>query len=384
MFSFDLQAKCGAARVGVFQTPHGPLQTPVFAPVGTQATVKAVEPRELRELGATLVLANTYHLYMRPGDDLVRELGGLHRFMAWDGPMLTDSGGFQVFSLGALRQIDSEGVTFRSHLDGSTHRFTPEKSVQIQHNLGADIIMCFDECPPPLDRAVVEAATARTHAWAKRCVAEHQASGDSQRQALFGIVQGGVFADIRAESAATLAALDLPGYAIGGLAVGETKSQMLATLEHTVPLLPDDKPHYLMGVGSPEDLVNGVARGIDIFDCVLPTRVARNGSALTRHGRINLRNVQYSRDASPIEAGCTCYACTNFSRAYVRHLVKAGEILAHQLLSLHNLHMLLTLMREMRAAIVDGSFPAYANEFLAHYRPTRHENNNIALNNNAI
>lgn len=384
MFSFELHATCGAARVGTLQTPHAPLQTPVFAPVGTQATVKAVEPRELHELGASLVLSNTYHLYMRPGDDLVAEMGGLHRFMAWDGPMLTDSGGFQVFSLGALRQVDAEGVTFRSHLDGSIHRFTPEKSIQIQHNLGADIIMCFDECPPPLDRAVVEAATARTHAWAQRCVEEHLRSGNIERQALFGIVQGGIFSDVRAESAAMLSALDLPGYAIGGLAVGETKSQMLATLEQTVPLLPVNKPRYLMGVGSPEDLINGVARGIDIFDCVLPTRVARNGSALTRQGRINLRNVQYARDPAPIENGCTCYACTNFTRAYVRHLVKTGEILAHQLLSLHNLHLLLTLMREMRTAIVDGSFPTYANDFLANYRPTSHENNNIAVSDNSV
>jgi queuine tRNA-ribosyltransferase len=373
MFSFELQSTCGAARAGVFHTPHGPLPTPVFAPVGTQATVKAVEPRELREMGATLVLSNTYHLYIRPGDELVRDMGGLHRFMAWDGPMLTDSGGFQVFSLGDLRKIDDEGVTFRSHLDGSTHRFTPEKSIQIQHNLGADVIMCFDECPPPLDREVVRAATARTYAWAKRCVEEHERSGNSQRQALFGIVQGGVFPDLRAESAQSLAALDLPGYAVGGLAVGETKLQMHETLDQTLPLLPSDKPRYLMGVGSPEDLVNGVARGIDIFDCVLPTRVARNGSALTRTGRINLRNLQYAADAAPIEDGCTCYACTNFSRAYVRHLVKAGEILAHQLLSLHNLHMLLTLMREMRAAIIDGTFPGYAEHFLASFRPTGKE-----------
>jgi queuine tRNA-ribosyltransferase len=373
MFGFELQATCGAARTGVFQTPHGSLLTPVFAPVGTQATVKAVEPRELRELGATLVLSNTYHLYMRPGDDLVREMGGLHRFMAWDGPMLTDSGGFQVFSLGELRQIDAAGVTFRSHLDGSTHRFTPEKSIQIQHNLGADIIMCFDECPPPLDRDVVRAACTRTHAWAQRCVEEHARSGDPRRQALFGIVQGGVFPELRAESVETLAALDFPGYAVGGLAVGETKALMLSTLEQTVPLLPENKPRYLMGVGSPEDLVMGVARGIDIFDCVLPTRVARNGSALTRQGRINMRNLQYATDAAPIEDGCTCYACATFSRAYIRHLVKAGEILAHQLLSLHNLHLLLTIMCEMRAAITDGTFLAYADSFLASYRPTGKE-----------
>lgn len=373
MFSFEIESTCGDARTGVLQTPHGPLATPVFAPVGTQATVKAVEPRELHELGASLVLSNTYHLYMRPGDELVHEMGGLHKFMGWNGPMLTDSGGFQVFSLGSLRQIDDEGVTFRSHLDGSVHRFTPEKSIQIQHNLGADIIMCFDECPPPLDRNVVIAADARTHAWAKRCIEEHARSGDAERQALFGIVQGGIFPDLRAESVHALTALDFPGYAIGGLAVGETKPQMLATLEHTIPLLPKNKPRYLMGVGSPEDLVNGVVRGIDIFDCVLPTRVARNGAALTRTGRLNFRNLQYSRDSEPIEAGCTCYACSNFSRAYVRHLVKAGEILAHQLLSLHNLHLLLTIMRELRAAIVDRTLPAYVDEFLASYRPAGQE-----------
>jgi queuine tRNA-ribosyltransferase len=373
MFSFELHATCGAARAGVFHTPHGSLLTPVFAPVGTQATVKAVEPRELREIGATLVLSNTYHLYMRPGDTLVRDMGGLHRFMAWDGPMLTDSGGFQVFSLGELRQVDEEGVTFRSHLDGSTLRFTPEKSIQIQHHLGADIIMCFDECPPPLEREPVQAACARTHIWARRCAEEHARSGDGQHQALFGIVQGGIFPDLRAESVQTLTALDLPGYAVGGLAVGETKAQMLATLEQTVPLLPANKPRYLMGVGSPEDLVAGVARGIDIFDCVLPTRVARNGSALTRRGRINMRNLQYATDSAPLEEGCTCYACRTFSRAYIRHLVKAGEILAHQLLSLHNLHLLLTIMRELRAAIIDGSLPTYADDFLASYRPTGKE-----------
>ena len=384
MFSFERQATCGAARAGVLHTPHGPLPTPVFAPVGTQAAVKAVEPRELRELGATLVLSNTYHLYMRPGDELVRDMGGLHRFMAWHGPMLTDSGGFQVFSLEGLRQIDEEGVTFRSHLDGSTHRFTPEKAIQIQHNLGADIVMCFDQCPPPLDRSIVEQATARTHAWAQRCLDEHVRSGDLERQALFGIVQGGIFPDLRAESVNVLSALDFPGYAIGGLAVGESKSQMLATLDQTVPLLPMDKPRYLMGVGSPEDLINGVARGIDIFDCVLPTRVARNGSALTRQGRINMRNLQYARDTAPIEEGCTCYACTNFTRAYIRHLIKAEEILAHQLLSLHNLHLLLTLMREMRAAIIDGTLSTYIDSFLANYRPVGQIDEALQLGGHAI
>ncbi|MBX3065536.1 MAG: tRNA guanosine(34) transglycosylase Tgt [Anaerolineae bacterium] len=375
MFEFDIEATSDLARAGVLQTPHGLLHTPVFAPVGTQATVKAVEPRELREMGATLVLANTYHLYMRPGDELVRDFGDVHGFMAWDRPMLTDSGGFQVFSLGGLRKIDDEGVTFRSHLDGTVHRFTPEKSIQIQHNLGADIIMCFDECPPPLDREVVRAAVNRTSAWAARCVDEHARSGDPNRQALFGIVQGGIFPDLRAASAETLVNLNFPGYAVGGLAVGETKAQMHATLDQTVPLLPANKPRYLMGVGSPEDLVNGVARGIDIFDCVLPTRVARNGAAMTRRGRLNFRNAKHATEHGPIEAGCTCYACTTFSRAYIRHLVRAGELLGHQLLSLHNLHMLISLMRDLRAAILDGTFSAFASDFLAHYRPTSKEAN---------
>lgn len=375
MFTFNLKTTSGAARAGEFHTPHGTLLTPVFAPVGTQATVKAVEPRELREVGATLVLANTYHLYMRPGDELVHDMGGLHRFMAWDGPMLTDSGGFQVFSLGALRQIDDDGVTFRSHLDGSVHRFTPEKSIQIQHNLGADIIMCFDECPPPLEYDAVKAAVARTHIWAQHCLDEHSRSGDTSKQALFGIIQGGIFSDLRRHSVDTLSALDFPGYAVGGLAVGETKAQMNETLEHTTPFLPEDKPRYLMGVGSPEDLVNGVARGIDIFDCVLPTRVARNGAAMTRHGRLNMRNLRHAREDIPLEEGCTCYACMTFSRAYIRHLVKANEILGHQLLSQHNLHLLLTLMREMRVAILEGTFATFAADFLANYRPTSKEAN---------
>ncbi len=365
MFEFTLEATDGDARAGHFITPHGTLLTPVFAPVGTQATVKAASPRVLREVGATLILANTYHLYLRPGDELIRDMGGLHAFMAWDRPILTDSGGFQVFSLASSRRIDSDGVDFVSHIDGSKHHFTPEKSIQIQENLGADIIMCFDECPIPDDRAAVEAALERTHAWAVRCKAAHRRTD----QALFGIIQGGIFPDLRAESAAFLGQLNFPGYAIGGLAVGETKAQMYATLEQTTPLLPADKPRYLMGVGSPEDLVHGVARGVDIFDCVLPTRVARNGAALTRQGRINIRNLKYARDPQPIEPGCTCYTCTTFSRAYIRHLIKAEEILAHNLLTLHNIHLLQSLMREMRAAILNGTFGAYAEAFLATYVP---------------
>jgi queuine tRNA-ribosyltransferase len=368
-FRFTLQAQQGMARAGVFETPHGPIHTPVFAPVGTQATVKAVEPRELQEMGASLVLANTYHLHLRPGDELVAQMGGLHSFMAWNGPILTDSGGFQVFSLGELRSIDDDGVTFRSHIDGSLRRFTPETSIQIQHNLGADIIMAFDECSVPDERPAVRAALDRTHRWLDRCIDEHHRSGNPARQALFGIVQGGIFQDLREESVHAVCANDLPGFAIGGLAVGESKVEMYDTLGRTTPLMPADKPRYLMGVGSPEDLVEGVARGVDFFDCVLPTRVARNGAALTRLGRINMRKKEHETDPNPIEPGCTCYACQHFSRAYIRHLIKASEILAHQLLSLHNLHLLLTIMREMRAAILDGTFADYANSFQATYQP---------------
>jgi queuine tRNA-ribosyltransferase len=378
-FKFTLEAESGMARAGVFETPHGPLYTPVFAPVGTQATVKAITPRDLYNLGASLVLANTYHLHLRPGDELIRYLGGLHRFMDWNGPILTDSGGFQVFSLGQLNKIDLDGVTFRDHIDGSMHRFTPELSMQIQHNLGADIIIAFDECPVPNDRGLVESAVERTHRWLARCVDEHQRSGDPSRQALFGIVQGGIYPDLRAASAAFVTGMDLPGYAVGGLAVGETKAEMVAALEYITPLLPANRPRYLMGVGSPEDLVHGVARGIDIFDCVLPTRLARNGAAMTRRGRINMRNLQYARDPGPVEPGCQCYTCTHFSRAYIRHLLKASEMLGLQLLTIHNLHMLLTLMREMRAAILDGTFATFAAAFLDMYQPVRPEERVLAL-----
>lgn len=362
-FSFELTATEGAARAGIFHTPHGDIQTPIFAPVGTQATVKSITPAQLHELGASLVLSNTYHLYLRPGDELVAEMGGLHEFMRWPNPILTDSGGFQVFSLSEMRKVDDDGVTFKSHIDGSMHRFTPEKSIQVQENLGADIIMAFDECAPPYDRAVIERAMQRTHAWAERC----QRAQKRSDQALFGIVQGGAFADLRAKSAEYIASLGFPGHAIGGLSVGETKADMNAMLEVVTPILPANKPRYLMGVGSPEDLINGVLRGVDIFDCVLPTRLARHQAAMTRTGRINLMNAAHARDPRPIEEGCTCYTCQNFTRAYLRHLIVAKEMLAGTLISIHNLHTLLSLMREARAAVIAGNYTAFANQFLANY-----------------
>jgi queuine tRNA-ribosyltransferase len=356
MFEFTLQATYGRARAGLLRTPHGEIATPVFAPVGTQATVKTMTPRDLRELGATLVLANTYHLYLRPGSALVARMGGLHRFMGWPGPILTDSGGYQVFSLKTLRQVDDDGVTFRSHLDGSTHRFTPEKVIAIQEELGPDIAVCLDECAPPLDRAYNEQALARTHAWAARCREAHRRTD----QALFGIVQGGVFPDLREQSARFITSLDFPGHAIGGLSVGESKEQTYATLDLLDDGLPKDKPRYLMGVGTAQDFVEAVARGVDIFDCVLPTRLARHGAALVKGERLNLKNAQYAADESPIAAGCGCYTCQTFTRAYLRHLLVAGEILGLHLLSIHNLHFLLDLMRRIRASILDGAFEQLA------------------------
>ncbi|MCA9969982.1 MAG: tRNA guanosine(34) transglycosylase Tgt [Anaerolineales bacterium] len=369
MFEFEIESLDAGSggRNGRFHTPHGILHTPVFAPVGTQATVKALRPADLQELGATLVLANTYHLYLRPGDDLIRELGGLHAFMGWPGPILTDSGGFQVFSLSQSRKIDADGVTFQSHLDGSRHRFTPERSIAIQENLGADVIMAFDECPPPADRAYVADSLTRTHPWLLRCL-DAKTRAD---QALFGIVQGGIFPDLREQSARFMIDLDLPGYAIGGLAVGETKPQMYATLDVLDPILPRHKPRYLMGVGAPEDIVNGVLRGVDIFDCVLPTRLARHGAAFILGGRLNLRNARFERDPAPIAAGCACYTCAHFSRAYLRHLVKANEILGHILLTTHNVHFLLDLMRQLRRAIAAGQLHAFAAEYLSHYPDPR-------------
>ncbi|PJF39292.1 MAG: tRNA guanosine(34) transglycosylase Tgt, partial [Phototrophicales bacterium] len=353
-FSYTIEATAGMARAGVFHTPHGDLPTPVFAPVGTQATVKAVLPRDLKEIGATLVLANTYHLHLRPGSSLIYELGGLHHFMQWDGPILTDSGGFQVFSLAQLRHIDDDGVQFKSHIDGSAQYLTPERSMQIQHELGADIIMAFDECATPNDRTVAVAAMERTHRWLERCVDYHYTSGDPNKQALFGIVQGGIFPDLREQSVAAVTQHNLPGFAIGGLAVGETKAEMLATLDITLPLMPNDRPRYLMGVGHPEDIVESVKRGIDIFDCVLPTREARHGAALTRYGRLNMGNLRFASDSQPLDTTCTCYTCQHFSRAYIRHVIKAKELIAHTLLSIHNLHFLVNLARQLRQAILDG------------------------------
>lgn len=365
MFEFEIVAtdvRTGA-RVGRFHTPHGILHTPIFAPVGTQATVKALRPVDLQKLGAELILSNTYHLYLRPGDDLIRELGGLHRFMGWNGPILTDSGGFQLFSLSNSRKIDDEGVTFRSHIDGSQHRFTPEKSISIQENLGADIIMAFDECPPPDDYNYVKESLLRTHDWAIRC----RQAQKQDYQALFGIVQGGVFPDLREESARFLMDLDFPGYAIGGLSVGESKAEMYAMLDVLNPILPKEKPRYLMGVGTAEDLVNGVLRGIDIFDCVLPTRLARHGAAMIKGGRLNLNNARFARDPLPLDETCICYTCLHFNRAYLRHLVKANEILGHVLLTNHNIHFLISLMKDIRQAIVARTFGSFADDFLSYY-----------------
>ncbi len=355
-FLFELIATDGRARAGRFSTPHGMLETPVFAPVGTQATVKAVTPAQLAELGASLVLANTYHLYLRPGDPLVSEMGGLHQFMQWSKPMLTDSGGFQVFSLSDTRQIDDDGVTFRSHLDGSTHRFTPEKAVAIQENLGADIVMVLDECAEPYDRAYNEIAMQRTHAWARRSMAARTRPD----QAMFGIVQGGVFADLRQRSAEFIAAQEFEGNAIGGLSVGESKAEMYAMLDVVTPILPADKPRYLMGVGTPEDLVEGIRRGVDIFDCVLPTRLGRTGAVFLRAGgRLNMKNAEFARDTRPVDDACACYACQNFSRAYLRHLVQTKEMLAATLLSIHNLYTLVQLAKDLRAAVLRREFDRY-------------------------
>ncbi len=381
MIRFQLLAEDGAARRGRLETPHGTIETPVFMPVGTAATVKTLEPRDLEGLGAGIILSNTYHLYLRPGHERVERLGGLHRFMAWSGAVLTDSGGFQVFSLGqggdrsgpGLVEIAEEGVTFRSHLDGARHFLSPERAIQVEEALGADVIMAFDECPPALaDRSYHELSLARTQRWLVRCRDEWRrieaARAAGHPRSLFGIAQGGLFPDLRARAIEEAAALDLPGYALGGYAVGEAPAQMWEGVARDAPRMPREKPRYLMGVGTPEDLLAGIAAGIDMFDCVLPTRTARNGLLFTSRGKVTIRNARYADDDGPADPACDCYACRTFSRAYLRHLFKAGEILALRANTLHNLHFYLGLMREARAAIQARRFEAFRAERLAAWR----------------
>jgi queuine tRNA-ribosyltransferase len=368
-FNFHLKAKQGKARAGLFHTPHGEVETPIFMPVGTQATVKAVTPAQLDEIGVQILLANTYHLFIRPGADLIAQLGGLHAFMNWQKPILTDSGGFQVFSLSDLRKITDEGVMFKSHLDGSKFFFTPELAIQLQEKLGADIIMAFDECPEPTNRKLNERAVERTNLWAQRCLS----AKTRPNQALFGIVQGGVFSDLRQASAQFITSLNLPGYAIGGLSVGESKQQTYEILDLVDNLIPQEKPRYLMGVGTPEDIIEGVRRGIDMFDCVLPTRLARHQTALTMNGRLNLMNAIHAGDARPVDEECPCYTCRHFSRGYLRHLIMAKEILASTLLSIHNIFTLVELTRKLRVAILQNQFEQKAQQFIhqlkSHSRP---------------
>jgi len=350
-----------AARVGTIRTPHGDVRTPAFMPVGTQGTVKGLTPEQVRGLGADIILGNTYHLYLRPGHRLIADLGGLHRFMNWPGPILTDSGGFQIYSLGALRRIAEEGATFQSHIDGSTHFLSPETAVEIQEAIGSDIMMCLDECIAyPAGREEVERALARTARWADRSKQNRK----NRAQALFGIIQGGVYPDLRRRGAEEMTAIGFDGYAIGGLSVGEPKGLMLENLAATAPLLPEERPRYLMGVGTPEDLVDGVFHGIDMFDCVMPTRSARNGLLFTNGEKVVIKNARYREDASPIDSECDCYTCQNYSRAYLRHLYVAGEILAMVLNTIHNLRYYLHLMERIREAIREGRYPEFRDRFI--------------------
>ena len=376
-FIFEVQHRDGGARAGRFSTAHGSVETPIFMPVATQATIKTLTPHEVMDLGAQIVLGNAYHLYLRPGVETVHRLGGLHSFMQWPRPILTDSGGFQAFSMGAFRRVDDDHIRFRSHIDGSEHIFTPELAVTNQQGLGADIIMCLDQCIAfGASRSEVEQAMDRTHRWARVCYEAQYVrpaatyADNASRQALFGIVQGGTFPDLRHRSAEFIASIPFPGYAIGGLAVGESKSQMYETTQQVTELLPGDKPRYLMGVGSPEDLVEGVAQGVDMFDCVLPTRVARNGALFTRTGRVNIANRRFAEQDSPLEEDCDCYACRNFSAAYLWHLFKAREVLGLRLASVHNLHFILRLMQGVRQSILEDRFEQFRREFHATYRPT--------------
>lgn len=353
------------ARRGRVNTPHGPIETPVFMPVGTAGTVKAMKPEEVRDMGAQIILGNTYHLYLRPGHEVVKAAGGLHKFMNWERAILTDSGGFQVFSLGAMRKISEEGVEFRSHIDGSKHMLSPEKSMEIQNALGSDIMMAFDECAPyPADRNYVKNSLERTTRWLKRCKEYHK---NTEQQSLFGIMQGGMYKDLRKQSAEEIVELDLPGYAIGGLSVGEPKEIMYEVMDDCVDYLPADKPRYLMGVGSPDCLFEGVERGIDMFDCVLPTRIARHGMAMTSQGQVNIKNAKYERDFTPLDPNCDCYTCRNYSKAYLRHLFKSDEILSSMLMTTHNLHFLVNTMAGIRKAIEEDRFLEYKKEFYDSY-----------------
>lgn len=353
------------ARRGVLHTPHGDIQTPVFMPVGTQATVKAMRPEQVEEMGAEIILSNTYHLYLRPGHELIRQAGGLHKFMNWHRAILTDSGGFQVFSLGKLRKITEEGVRFQSHIDGSRHMLTPEKAVEIQNALGSDIMMAFDECAPyPADYRYVKDSMERTTRWLKRCKDAHR---NTERQALFGIMQGGMYKDLRKQSAEEIVDLDLPGYAIGGLSVGEPKDLMLEVLDDCVDYLPKEKARYMMGVGTPDYIFEGVERGVDMFDCVLPTRIARHGMAMTTFGRVNIKNAKYEKDFTPLDEHCDCYTCRNYSKAYLRHLFKADEMLSAMLLSNHNLHFLVNMMKGIRKSIEEDRFSEFKADFYEKY-----------------
>lgn len=364
--TYELIKQCPhtGARAGRIHTPHGSFDTPIFMPVGTQASVKTLSPEELKEMGAGIILSNNYHLFLRPGSKLVKEAGGLHKFMNWDRAILTDSGGFQVFSLGDLRKISEEGVTFRSHIDGSKKFLSPEIATQSQMDLGADIIMAFDECVPyPADFKYTRESMELTLRWAQRC----KNTMTNPNQGLFGIVQGGMYKDLRIECANRLVDMDFPGYAVGGLSVGEPKELMYEMLDITLEHLPQNKARYLMGVGTPDCLVEGVMRGIDMFDCVYPTRVARNGTAMTWNGRLVIKNAQYEHDFYPIDEHCNCYTCRNYSRAYIRHLVRVNEIFGLRLLTIHNLHFLIDFMRQMRQSIMEDRFPEFYRKFTANF-----------------
>jgi queuine tRNA-ribosyltransferase len=367
MNEIKLLKTCGKARAGELTTHHGIIQTPVLCPVGTQGSVKTLTPQDVRDAGMKMILANTYHLYLRPGIETIEKLGGLHKFMSWDGAILTDSGGYQLYSLAKLRRINDEGVIFRSHIDGSQHTFTPELAIKYQESLGSDIIMVLDECIDHNEsRERVRAAMVRTHQWAERCLKAHQKTG----QALYAIVQGGLFPDLRSQSAEYLTKMEFDGYALGGLSIGEPKQVTLDITEQTTELLPSDKPRYLMGVGAPEDVVECVARGIDIFDCAMPTRVARNGALYTRTGRVDIENAIYSQQSAPVDSTCQCYTCRNFSAAYLHHLFRSKELLAYRLATIHNLAFMSNVVRDVRNSILDGTFGKLRDNFLSTYKTT--------------